>query len=316
MKCTLPGLTCAVLNPSSQVPSQEGVRDELIREQAQRGLTLAYFYRGVWYVNFAHRSTTQVEDSFVVRAGVQLEGSVTRDGDDLAFDLASSVPGFSLGTIRRNGSGFQRFTNVIAPSGICWSYDKSHLAMSGQVLATHEKPYHTKLIILDIAMREVTQVADGGMATSQCWSPDGRFVVYEGGGSVSLYNVASRTSQILAKGKYPTWSSDGQWIAFLDGDTYYAIKPSGEGKKALFKQKRAFSGLWWSPDSRIVAYLSQNTAFEGPLIMDVEPVRLRVRRLADGSEDWVAQHSAAYVPNYQWVTNRDLVNKYQPSKYR
>ncbi len=301
------------LSAAAQASREEGVRDGLIREQAQEGLTLVSFYRGISFVNFAHRSETSTKESFAQGTGVELGGSVSRDGNDIAFDLSVRHPSrhtlkSSLGIIRRDGSGFQEFPNITAPNGICWSYDKSHLAMSVQVPATQSKPLHTTLILLNIATKEVQQVGEGDTVTSQCWSPDGKHIVYEGDHSIRLYDIDRQESQVLAKGKYPTWSSDGQWLAFLDNDVYYAIKPPGEGKRVLFKQKKAFSGLWWSPDSRVVAYLTQNTMFEPPFIMDVEPIRLRVRRLADGSEDWVAQDSAANPPNYQWVTNKDLVN--------
>ncbi len=107
---------------------------------------------------------------------------------------------------------------------------------------------------------------------------------------------------VLAKGRDATWSPDGNWIAFLDDDTYYAISPSGENGRELFKSRGALSGLWWSPDSRTVAYASRNRLFERPLIaVDVGWVRLRVRRLADNSEDWVAQLSDVHIPSYQWV---------------
>lgn len=313
MEYILPMSGHMTFNVSAQVSPKESVRDELIREQAQEGLTLAHFYRGISFVNFTYRWETPTKESFVERTGVELGGSITRDGKDIAFDLFRIMGSSSLGIVHRDGNGFQEFPNITAPYGICWSYDKSHLAMTVQVPATQYKPLHSNLILLNIGTKEIQQVGDGGAVTSQCWPADGKHVVYESDGSIRVYDIDRKESQVLATGKYPTWSSDGKWLAFLDNDTYYAITPSGEGRRVLFKQKKAFSGLWWSPDSRIVAYLSQNTMFERPLIMDVEPVRLRVRRLADGSEDWVAQDSAAYLPNYQWVTNKDLVNTVQPS---
>jgi hypothetical protein len=294
---------------SAQVSPKESVREELTRQQTQVGLSLAYFYRGIFLVNFTDRSETLAKESFVQATGAPLGGSVTRDGNDIAFDLFRITGKSFLGVIRRDGSGFQEFPDVTAPNGICWSYDKSHLAMSVGVPATQYKPFHTDLILLSLATKGVRQIGDGGTVTSQCWSADGKHLVYEAGERISVYDIDRKESRVLASGRYATWSPGDQWLAFLDKDVYYAIKPSGDGRRVLFKQKKAFSGLWWSPDSRIVAYLSRNSMFESPFIADVEPVRLRVRRLADGSEDWVAQESAAYLPNYQWVTNKDLVNQ-------
>jgi WD40 repeat protein len=139
-------------------------------------------------------------------------------------------------------------------------------------------------------------------ALSQCWSPDDKKVVYDADDSVRVYDAEQKQWLVLAKGKDATWSPDGKWIAFLDDDTYYAVAPSGENRKELFKASGALSGLWWSPDSRIVAYVSRNRFGEPPLIaVDVGWVRLRVRRLSDNSEDWVAQLSDAHIPSYQWL---------------
>jgi hypothetical protein len=80
----------------------------------------------------------------------------------------------------------------------------------------------------------------------------------------------------------------------------------------LFKKMKALSGLWWSPDSRIVAYLSVNSTLERPVMSDVTPVRLRVVRLDDDSEDWIAQLSDAGLPNYQWVTNKNFASGLNP----
>jgi hypothetical protein len=294
----------------SQSLPRENVRAELIRLQAQEGLTLAHFYRGISFVNFAHRWETPTKESLVEGTGVELEGSITPDGNDIAFNLIRFVVKSSLGIVHRDSGGFQEFPNIIAPYGICWSYDKSNLAMSAQ-----SPPGNRNLILLNRVTKETQQVADKGTVTSQCWSADGKHIVYEADDSIRVYDIDRKESRVLAKGKYPSWSADGQWLAFLDNGTYYAITPSGEGRRVLFKTKKAFSGLWWSPDSRIVAYLSQNTMFERPLIMDVEPVRLRVRRLADGSEDWVTQDFLSYLPNYQWVTNKDLVNTVESSAH-
>jgi Tol biopolymer transport system component len=299
----------------AQSTPKESVRAELIRLQAQEGLTLAHFYRGISFVNFTHRWETPTKESFVEGTGVELEGAITRDGNDIAFDLFRATGKASLGVIHRDGRAFQGFPNISAPYELCWSYDKSHLAISAQVPATQYKPSYMNLALLNIDTKDTQQVGDGGFVTSQCWSADGRHIVYEADDSIRVYDIDRKESRVLAKGKYPTWSSDGQWLAFLDNDTYYAVTPSGEGRRVLFKTKKAFSGLWWSPDPRIVAYLSQNKIFEGPLIIDIEPVRLRVRRLADGSEDWVTQDFLSYLPNYQWVTNKDLVNIVESSAH-
>jgi len=129
--------------------------------------------------------------------------------------------------------------------------------------------------------------------------------VYEGDAGVRVYDVEVNRSRDLVKGKQPTWSPDGNRVAFLDGDTYYAIDPAGaKERRALFKRWHAESGLWWSPDSRFVAYVSQASLLEGGFSLDVESYWLRVRRLKDNSESRVA--GAGGGENYGWVTNPEL----------
>jgi hypothetical protein len=127
-------------------------------------------------------------------------------------------------------------------------------------------------------------------------------IVFENEGSIQIYDTASGKIRDLAKGVNPTWSPDGEWIAFREHDTYYAVRPTGLGKRELFHKKNVTSGLYWSPDSRIVAYVSLAGVLEGGLSLDVETYRLRVRRLEDHSEDWVANGVSCCI-NYDWVTN-------------
>lgn len=289
------------------------VRAELVRIQAQEGLTLASFYRGVHFVNFADRSQTQTEQPFAGGNAVEGEGVISRDGTEIAFDLYRSLGKTYLGIVHLDGSGLEEFPNIAAPSRICWSSDKSSLAISVPIPATQYKPLYMSLVVLRIATKETQEIGTGGYVSSQCWSPDGKQIVYEADGNIRVNDINNKESRVLAKGKYPTWSSDGRWLAFLDNDTYYAVTPSGLGRKVLFKEKEALSGLWWSPDSRIVAYLSRNGALEGPpRLMDVGLVRLRVKRLEDDSGDWVVQLSDAFLPNYQWVANPQLFKRAGP----
>jgi len=66
-----------------------------------------------------------------------------------------------------------------------------------------------------------------------------------------------KSSTLLAPGgKDSTWSPDGNWIAFRDGDTFYEIRPDGRDKRKLLRRRDVYSPLWWSPDSRFVAYVA------------------------------------------------------------
>lgn len=251
---------------------KESVRDELVRLQGQTGLTFAWIHDGVHAVWFEKNKVIRVND----------------------FEAAFRPDGFS----------FQTHWEVMAID-MCWSHDQSKLAAT----MMHNPP-NTGLGILDLRSNQTAWIAQQleqiPHVTSQCWSPDDKQMVYETDDeNVRLYDTAKNASTALAKGANATWSPDGNWIAFLDGNNYYAIHADGTGKKRLFHKKGSESGLYWSPDSRIVAYVSLAGIMEGGII---ESNRLRFRRLEDDSEDTVAV-DVNWNENYQWVTNSDLVKR-------
>lgn len=290
----------AAIGLSTYAAPRETVRAELTRLQKETGLTLSSFYRCVETVVFADR--TQHEGKELLPVGTALEGAVSRDGMEIVFEHVPSQGATSLGIVRRDGSNLRDYPHLVAAYDLCWSYDKSKLVMNVQNLKRGTTPPNDSLEVVKLGSERVQQVDVRASVTSQCWSPDGKQIVYEADDSVRVYDTERNMWTVLAKGRQPTWSSDGNWIAFLDDDTYYAIRPSGDDRKVLFYKKGALTGLWWSPDSRIVAYVSRNDPSEGPMFPDVGSVRLRVRRLDDNSEDWVAQLSDAHIPSYQWAS--------------
>ncbi len=195
---------------------------------------------------------------------------------------------------------------------MCWSYDKSKLAISN-----YPDPHVGEIAVLNLDSRSTHEIESvdswppNSNLTSQCWAPGGTEFVYAVKGAVNIFDINQNKSRKLAEGSYPTWSPDGRWIAFLDHDKYFAIRPSGEGRKKLFHKKNTKSGLWWSPDSRFVAYVSQASIFEQWGVFDIELYMLRIRRLADGSE--LAFHEEVGLGggsgSYQWVENPNFIRQ-------
>lgn len=298
-------MSCAIgISLLVRLSLKESVRAELIQRQRQTGLTLAYFYRSIDTVLFADRSVSPGKE--ILPAGQAAGGAISPDGTEIAFLFWNPKRETHVGIMRPDGSNLREYPEVLSDD-ICWSYDKFKLAMDVQNLERGTTPPNDSLVILDLGSRKTLEIDVRAYVTSQCWSPGGKQIAYEADESVRVYDIERKMWSELAKGRQPTWSPDGNWIAFLDGDTYYAIRPSGEDRRVLFRKKGALSGLWWSPDSRVVAYVSYARFFESPFwkVMDVGSVRLRVRRLDDDSEDWVAELSDAYVPRFQWVRGLD-----------
>ncbi len=259
------------------------MREELIRRQAQTGLSLASFGWGLNVALFDKRTLVKIP----ISTGLALmRGTISRDGTEIIVsrfnyhDLSASD---SLELLRTDGSDLRElpFTHTgDVPShfeSLCWSYDKSRLAVG-----VHRGSPEVKLEILNLGSGVDQTVAPSVKElTSQCWSPDDKKIVYEAGDGVRIYEVGNEGSSTLLApgGKEPTWSPDGNWIAFREGDTFYEIRPDGRDKRKLFHRRDVYTPLWWSPDSRFVAYVALV-----PFAID-DFYRLRVRRLEDNSDD-------------------------------
>lgn len=279
--------------------TREPIRHQLERRQEQEGLTLAEFYFGkLDTVNFATRSFG-LRDVKISTKGRVGDGVVSRDGESIAFSLSFSNPYRQyLAVVGSDGSGLREYPEIASPSGFCWSNDKSKLALNAAV----RRQLHGELVILDLGSKAIQELEAGAGVTSQCWSPDDKRVVYGVEGSIRIYDLGEKKSRDLATGENPTWSPDGNWIAFYHDGAYYAIRPSGADRKLLFKQEDVRTGLWWSPNGEVVAYMCLGGKYDPHRDFDFAPRQLRVRRLADNSDDWIlTEPDVGYVPNYQWV---------------
>jgi len=206
-----------------------------------------------------------------------------------------------LGIIRQDGRDLREYPDLDEPYDLCWSPDGSILALTVKNLRQGKDPARG-LQILNLGSGATEDIDAKGYTTSQCWSPDGKQIVYQADGTLRVYDIQEKRSRKLTNGQHATWAPDGTWIAFLEDDGYYVIRSSGNERKRLFKKKDALTALWWSPDCRFVAYLSRNRFFEGSWWPPIEQGRLRVRRLDDNAEDWVANlYIEGHVPDFQWV---------------
>jgi Tol biopolymer transport system component len=280
----------------------EPVRAELVRVQKQTGLSLASFGFGLDVVLFDKRTLVRIPISTGL---APVRGTISRDGTEIIVSRISLSASDSLELLRTDGSDLRElpFTHTAdMPShfeSLCWSYDKSRLAVG-----VHRGFPELKLEILNLGSGVDQTVAPSVKdLTSQCWSPDDKKIVYEAGDGVRIYEVGNDKSLTLLApgGKHPTWSPDGNWIAFRDGNTFYEIRPDGRDKRKLLRSRDVWSPLWWSPDSRFVAYIASV-----PFAID-DFYRLRVRRLENNSDDWLAEGQIA--GDFQWMTNPKLLEQ-------
>jgi hypothetical protein len=142
-----------------------------------------------------------------------------------------------------------------------------------------------QLLIFDVA-KETWTVAPyptGGLRrqTTMGWSPDNKRLVVEiqRGGmpyspqmskadadrnpAIAILDIDSGNVQKLGEGFNPTWSPDGQWIAYFEpsGASCLVVHPDGTGLRVVKRFKRSpfffiaetsfeWGGPVWSPDSK------------------------------------------------------------------
>jgi len=288
-------------------PPSESVQDELVRLQRQFGLTLVNVdSNAVQFVDFSKHTLRKLRE---FPGG----GWISRDGSEVATTIHLGTRWYPR-ISRPDGSGLREYPGVVDPTDFCWSLDGSRLALRATIHGdTRRDP--PRLWILDVNLGTTRDTGADGRLTPQCWSPDAKQIAYSDANAsfvknsnVRVLDLAAHTSRTLAKGVNPTWSPDGNWIAFYDQGTYYSIRPAGGESKKLFKKWHATSGLLWSPDCRIVAFVSQAGVFEGQLpTIDIELYWLRARRLADGSETRLV--GSFEDPQDQWLAGPEFIPK-------
>ena len=269
--------------------SGENVRKEAAKMQEQTGLTLAWYYSGLTTAQFAKRAASR--EPGLAPLGRRENALPSPDGSELAFPTTGplSSDGAPLTILRRDGTVVAKYPEAGDAEALCWSHDRSKLVVNAQKPGTRPVQFHLQIVNLSSASIQDLTDKDG-FAFSQCWSPDDSQIVYAANEEVRVYDLKTRESRTVARGSFATWSPDGQRIAFKRDAAYFTVSAAGADEKMLFKAKQGLSELWWSPDSRMVAYISEGGTFRETLkYIDVGLIQIRVRRLADGAEDWVYQ---------------------------
>jgi dipeptidyl aminopeptidase/acylaminoacyl peptidase len=308
-----------VLTSASTLSAQMKLRDEEISRQKEGGYSLADFSFGsVGVADFTKKDKWTTEEKLPPPLDKVQDGLLSPDGTLIALTLTHYGEGRpSLGIVQRDGGGLREYPYI--SDARCWSPDN-------RLLVAEKQPYrfpNAESVLLDVESGTVQELAlpPGTRLTSQCWSPDGQKLVYykmdrdpvpwtrenakkkepPNHGTIFVYDIAQRSSREVVRGQDPTWSPDGEWIAYRNDGVYYRTKASGADRQRLFKFKDQGAPLLWSPDSQTVVYF--HCCYLMPSLKCMCDVgRWFIRRLADHAEIEVAEGSRG--GNMVWIRPR------------
>jgi Tol biopolymer transport system component len=146
------------------------------------------------------------------------------------------------------------------------------------------EPLESRIVLLDRQGGTPEPVSLSSVASSPACAPDGSAIAWvaerEGGGERIVVQSPALTGnpRVLAPGREPAFSPDGQWIAFSapTGNQWrlWRIRPDGTGRAPIGRGVLDEHGPTVSPDGRLVVYVTE---------LEHRP-HLYLRRL-DGSGD-------------------------------
>jgi Tol biopolymer transport system component len=190
------------------------------------------------------------------------------DGSTIAF-LTYHQNEYRVGTIKIDGTDLRYLTNHPNNDdygdgwfGVSWSPDGTQLAYSAL----------SDIYVMDADgsnVRRLTTARKGDYHPS--WSPDGSTIVYwhgstsgvDGGpadSEIYLISASGGTPTRLTRNDVsdiePTWSPDGEQIAYWNGGRIAVMRPDGSEDRVLFEGEGGGWAPTWSPDGSQIAFLS------------------------------------------------------------
>ena len=127
----------------------------------------------------------------------------------------------------------------------------------------------------------VTKHGWGTFGLEADWSPDGQSLVYEVRGQIYLYDTSNSTSKPLVRGRSPSWSPQGRWIAYRSPeDIASLITADGDPQTWPGGARKTGVAIRWSPDGK---YIALPEVVQNPVPLIGAYYHLNVCRILDGA---------------------------------
>ena len=203
----------------------------------------------------------------------------------------------SLWTMNNDGTNRQRLTAVDGSysNEAAWSPDGNHIAYRrGQHNDEGHWSAHIYVVNADGTGR--TQMSTGDVWDGQpSWSPDGSRIAFasrSGEGRDANGHFVNSTQRIVIvdadgtdraaltpDGQWhgsPSWSPDGNRIAYVSGGTVWLIDPDGANAERAIGGAFSEGGLSWSPDGRRIAFARGDWDEASIFVADLDGAREEV----------------------------------------
>lgn len=130
--------------------------------------------------------------------------------------------------------------------------------------------------------------------------------------AIHVLRLADSIDVVIALGNQPTWSPDGQWIAFTAPEGIGMVRPDGSDRRTLVALPDAREPAW-SPDGRWLVFSAPAPGGTLLFLSNGDGSHPRQLTFEDGLGVYIEDLGATWSPDGQWLAyqhNREPPNSY------